>query len=300
MDPYRLFDLVLARRRALTPSLTRFTFGGVDAEQVTTFAPDQRVKLFFPTADGQPALMRERMQASGGDWYDDYRGMPDETRPPVRTYTIRALRPEAGEVDIDFVLHGDHGPASRWAMRARVGDRISMAAPHAQVEGPRGGFEWKPPHDVRQVLVLADETAVPAAMGILEQMTGWQNRPRVRFMAEVPLDEDRMETPDWVESRWITRTSGYGEDLVAAVRDMDLKTMATAAPEEGEDAVAAVDIDAEILWDTDVDQDAAVYVWVAAETKAARDIRLHLTRERGLPKRSVACMGYWRMGREGL
>jgi NADPH-dependent ferric siderophore reductase len=300
MDPYRVFDLTLVRRRALTPSLTRFTFSGAGAEQVRSFAPDQRVKLFFPTVDAQAPLLGERVRAAGSDWYDAYRAIPDATRPPVRTYTIRALRPEVGEVDIDFVLHGDHGPASRWAARAEAGAQLSMAAPHAQVDGPRAGFEWKPPHAVRQVLVLADETAVPAALGVLEQMSAWPQRPRVRFLAETPLAEDRMETPDWVESRWIARTSGYGDDLIAAVRDLDLNAMAAPVADDGEDAIASVDIDSEILWDTDVDQEAAVYVWVAGETRAVRDIRLHLTRERGLPKRSVACMGYWRVGREGL
>ncbi|MGC8383232.1 siderophore-interacting protein [Pseudomonas aeruginosa] len=59
-------------------------------------------------------------------------------RPPMRTYTIRALRREAGEVDIDFVLHGETGPASRWAAHARPGERLVMSAPDGEYSGDPG------------------------------------------------------------------------------------------------------------------------------------------------------------------
>ena len=37
-----------------------------------------------------------------------------------KTYTPLAVRPEALEVDVDFVLHGE-GPASTWAAQATLG-----------------------------------------------------------------------------------------------------------------------------------------------------------------------------------
>lgn len=45
--PYRLFDLDLKAIETLSPSLTRFVFTGEDVAQMTTLAPDQRVKLLF-------------------------------------------------------------------------------------------------------------------------------------------------------------------------------------------------------------------------------------------------------------
>jgi NADPH-dependent ferric siderophore reductase len=62
----------------------------------------------------------------------------------MRTYTIRALRREACEVDVDFVLHGVNGPASAWATTARMGDRLQMVAPNLAYAGDPGGYEWKP------------------------------------------------------------------------------------------------------------------------------------------------------------
>lgn len=310
MGPYRLFDLVLARRTRLCPSLTRFTFGGLEVERVAAFAPDQRIKLFFPGADGRAPQLAERLaERSGEAWYDAYRGLAEAERPPMRSYTIRALRPAAGEIDIDFVMHGPTGyaapeewaslgPAGRWAARARIGDRLSMSAPDRTAGGPQVGFEWRPPRAVRQVLIVADETALPAAMGIVETLKTWDERPRVRLLAETPGEADRLPLPTWVEAQWAPRTTGYGQALIAAVKGLDLSTVAPAGlAYEADEAVGRLDVDAEVLWDTEVDEASEFYAWIACETRAARDIRLHLTRERGLSRRSVACMGYWREGR---
>lgn len=47
---YQLFDITLARRTQVSASLVRFTFTGPEVSQMATYAPDQRVKLFFPEA----------------------------------------------------------------------------------------------------------------------------------------------------------------------------------------------------------------------------------------------------------
>lgn len=48
----------------------------------------------------------------------------------MRAYTLRDARPDAGEVDIDFVIHGDeggeHGPAAQFALDAQPGDRVGF------------------------------------------------------------------------------------------------------------------------------------------------------------------------------
>lgn len=108
----------------------------------------------------------------------------------MRTYTIRALRPARGEVDVEFVLHGDNGPASRWAMRARPGDRLAMTAPLASAGGEKLGYEWKPPRGVRRILIIADETALPAAAGIFETLDDLPLAPRVEALIEVPRSDD--------------------------------------------------------------------------------------------------------------
>jgi NADPH-dependent ferric siderophore reductase len=112
-NPYKLFDVILHRKTLLSPHMMRITLASPAVKEMATWAPDQRVKLFFPAADGSPARL-----AQGEGWYARFKAMIADRRPAMRTYTIRHLRAEQGEVDIDFVLHGETGPASRWALRA--------------------------------------------------------------------------------------------------------------------------------------------------------------------------------------
>ncbi|MET0774136.1 MAG: siderophore-interacting protein, partial [Pseudomonas mandelii] len=159
--PYKLFDAVLRQKSTLSPHLMRVTLAGPMVAEMATWAPDQRVKLFFPANDGTPS----RLSHDDG-WYAHYRSMPTEQRPAMRTYTIRHLRASQGEVDIDFVLHGETGPASRWAIHAIAGDPIQIVAPDQRFSAQdAGGFEWKPPKKLKHLLLVADATALPAALG---------------------------------------------------------------------------------------------------------------------------------------
>lgn len=109
---YRLFDITLARRTQVSPSLVRFTFTGPQVGQMATHAPDQRIKLFFPKAAYDLDDLFEIAKREEHDWFGAYRALPEAQRPPMRTYTIRALRPARAEVD------GGIRPA--WRQRARL------------------------------------------------------------------------------------------------------------------------------------------------------------------------------------
>src|SRR5215218_3457408 len=121
---YRPVAAQVARVRRLSPSFLRVTFTGSDFDELAPAGLDQRIKLLFPTPgrglQGCPA---------GDDWYAEWRALPDALRNPLRTYTVRAARPEARELDVDFVLHGATGPASAWAERAASGDEVVWSAP---------------------------------------------------------------------------------------------------------------------------------------------------------------------------
>lgn len=133
---YRVFDVQLKAIIRLSPSLSRFVFSGDDVAQMHTLAADQRIKIFFPGANGQPPQLPKQ-----GSWQEARRGLDAHSSPPMRTYTIRALRREALEVDVDFVLHGVNGPASAWATRACIGDCLQMVAPNLAFAGDPGGYE---------------------------------------------------------------------------------------------------------------------------------------------------------------
>ena len=63
-------------------------------------------------------------------------------------------------------------------------------------------------------------------------------------------------------------------------------------------AFADVDVDRVLLWEvTNGPTDGDIYAWVAGEAAMVRGIRRLLVRDRGMPRSSVAFMGYWRNGR---
>ncbi|MDV6702213.1 siderophore-interacting protein [Pseudomonas aeruginosa] len=294
---YRLFNVELKRREQLSPALTRFVFGGPEVAEMKTLAADQRIKIFFPDASGQPPSL-----PGGSEWYQAYRSVEPARRPPMRTYTIRALRAEQEEVDVEFVLHGENGPASAWATHARIGDRLQLAAPNRQYGDDPGGYEWKPPAGVRHILLIADETALPAVAGILEELAGEAEPPVVEAFLEVPGEADILDLPAIPGARlhWLPRHqagihSRNGERLIEAARQARLpeREVAGGAAQELED----IDIDEEILWELASPESGSFYAWVAGESAAVMAIRRYLVQERGIDKRHLTLMGYWRLGK---
>lgn len=294
---YRLFNVELKRREQLSPALTRFVFGGPEVAEMKTLAADQRIKIFFPDASGQPPSL-----LGGSEWYQAYRSVEPARRPPMRTYTIRALRAEQEEVDVEFVLHGENGPASAWATHARIGDRLQLAAPNRQYGDDPGGYEWKPPAGVRHILLIADETALPAVAGILEELAGEAEPPVVEAFLEVPGEADILDLPAIPAARlhWLPRHqagihSRNGERMIEAARQARLpeREVAGGAAQELED----IDIDEEILWELASPESGSFYAWVAGESAAVMAIRRYLVQERGIDKRHLTLMGYWRLGK---
>ncbi|BCB06972.1 siderophore-interacting protein [Vreelandella venusta] len=305
---YQLFDITLARRTQVSASLVKFTFTGPDVGHMATYAPDQRVKLFFPEGGGSLDPLFEIAKLEEHDWYTAYRALPDAQRPSARTYTIRALRPEQAEVDVEFVLHGDNGPASRWAMHARPGGRLAMTAPDANAEGPKQGYEWKPPQGVRRILIIADETALPAAAGILETLDDLPLKPKVEALLEVPRSDDVQPLPQAAKLHWLARDADpgcqHGELLMRALRDIDLHKEIQALggtpanPTISDTSNDESDNEDGPLWESaTLDDSAPFYAWIAAETKVAMKLRRYLVNECGLPKQYVTSMGYWRLGK---
>lgn len=295
-NPYKLFDVVLRHKQQLSPHLMRVTLASPAVTEMATWAPDQRVKLFFPAADGSPARLSQ-----GEGWYARFRSMLIDRRPAMRTYTIRHLRAESGEVDIDFVLHGETGPASRWALRSQPGESMQILAPDSRFSAQEaGGFEWKPPRTLKQLLLVADATALPAAMGILEELATLSEPPQTQVFFEVDSREDMLAVPDWpgLSVQWLIRDhAAAGTLMVEAVRQATLPVDASPVGQAVE--LADVDIEEEILWEIADTASEGFYGWIAGESAAVMSLRKYLIKERGIPRESLNLMGYWRYNKSG-
>ncbi|MFJ2979580.1 MULTISPECIES: siderophore-interacting protein [unclassified Curtobacterium] len=291
---YRVFSVRVAAVTSLTPHFVRVTLTGDALAEFSSVGLDQRIKIVLPIpGHGFTDL------PDGEDWYGAWRALPDAVRNPLRTYTVRSFRPDARELDIDFVAHGDTGPASRWVSACRVGDELRIvgpAVPSSPAELPTGAAEFDP-GAANRILLAGDETAAPAICAILEAL---DVATVGHVFIEVPTDADRLpvSAPAGVEVRWIARNgASHGVRMTDQVHAWASTVAAgPACGDAGE--LADVDVDEQVLWDIPAgDEPRPVYAWIAGEAGCVKELRRHLVRGVGLDRKQVAFMGYWRHGK---
>jgi NADPH-dependent ferric siderophore reductase len=286
---WRFFDTRVAAVNRLSPSFVRLTLTGPDLGAFADNGADQRFKIVLPDAQGSYDLLPR-----GDDWHAVWRALPPGRQNPVRTYTVRAVRAAVREVDLDLVLHGDAGPASRFAARAVVGDRLVILGPNAEFDDVHGGVEFRPPPGHLGPTVLAgDATATPAVLSIL---AGVPDDVFGEAILEVPSAADVIEAPVRAGFRvtWLVQPA-QGSRLPAAL-DATLDRLGVGR-DGGGDAPLPDPARDEALWDVPERSSApGLYAWIAGESSLVTSLRRHLVRDRGVDRRSVAFMGYWRAG----
>ncbi|MGW3382581.1 siderophore-interacting protein [Streptomyces albogriseolus] len=273
--PFRFFALQVAGTRRLGPSLVRVTFTGPELSDFRSDGRDQSLSLFLPHPGQDAPVVPLEL---GDGWWQGWRELPDDVRAVMRSYTLRALRADAlgrtAEIDVDFVLHGvgaeagpsaAAGPASRWAARAAVGDRVLLLGPAI---ADNRAIRFRPPEDTATVLMWADETALPAAAAVLETLPAGT---RARVWVEVPHAGDVQELPTAADAEvtWCVREGAAAPEApppLDAVRRAVLPS-----PERA-------------------------YVWIAGESGQVKQVRRHFVQERGVDRRRVTFVGYWRRG----
>ena len=101
-------------------------------------------------------------------------------QPAPRWYSVRRWDDQRRELWIDVVRH-DGGLAIRWAEQAEAGDQVIISQPHGRFAGIEA--DW--------MLIIADQTGIPAASRILEELPSGQP---VHAVFEAP-DEGATLTP---------------------------------------------------------------------------------------------------------
>jgi len=248
------------RTRRVTPHMMRVTFAGDDLARLPVRGYDQWFRLFLPREDGTTDFDAVP-ESFGIGGYLKYLTSRSGTRPPFRNYTVREHRPEAAELDVDFVAHGDDGVAGPWAQRAAAGERVAI------LDQGRG---FDPVDDADFVLLAGDESALPAIAGILRDLP---RDARGLAIIEIPAtgDEQPVDAPEGVEVRWLPRAEAHdrpGALALAAVRAF--------TPERPE----------------------RLHAYLVGENAIPVEGRRHLVAA-GVPKSRIVFVGYWRVGRAG-
>ena len=295
-------------RERLSPAFVRVTLESPAFADLGIEGFDTRVKLVFPGPTGNLPPIPD----SPEDWYAAWMGAPSSTKCPMRTYTVRDVLEEDGArllvVDLVVHEHGAQGPACRWALGARPGHEIQVIAPH------RRGLEYGGPEFApgkhRQLLLVADETALPALARILADLEpGFSGHAFV----EVPSTEDQLavDVPAGFEVTWLTRDGAqHGRRLVEEVRrylrlgPLDPASLPADVPSDLDVEVwetpryssAGEDLEAQLQrrgLGSDLHD---LYAWIAGESWIVRTLRRCLVTELDVERGQVAFMGYWREG----
>lgn len=292
---YRPYTVRVAAVQRLSAHFVRVTFTDDELAHFGTAGLDQRIKILLPHDDGSFADIGQHEAA--GDWYDRWRALPTVARNPFRTYTVRRIDPDARELDVDFVLHHDAGPAGSWAQRAAAGDEVIVVGPDRGGPDPRIGLDWRP-GTARRVLLAGDETAAPAICAILETLDDAYD---VDAFIEVPTaaDAQRIRVSPAFRVHWLARDAApHGDLLVDAVtawtQGHESLLRRAAAPRT--QVLEEIDVDRDLLWDSPAGSDGEFYAWLAGESATIKTLRRLLVGGCGVDRRRVAFMGYWRLG----
>ncbi|GGO90573.1 siderophore-interacting protein [Nocardioides phosphati] len=306
--PMTLTEVRVAAVEQLSPSFVRVELASPDlADFGVEGQPllDQRIKLVFPNAAGALPDVAEVVEEGFAAWLQ----RPAAARGQVRTYTVRSVVGSGRQtrVVVDIVVHEPPcGPGSTWARSAVVGDRLLLLGPRRGF--PYGGIEFAPHAGAQELLLVGDETALPAVAAILADLP---ETAVGRAFLEVPVAEDIQDlvAPPGMAVTWLPREGAeHGTRILAAAGE---RLAVRAAAEPASLALAADDEIDPDLWETPEYSSSGeelarggadgkvlpgVYAWIAGESAMVTSLRRYLVNEVGLDRSQVAFMGYWRRG----
>lgn len=246
--------LQVKHKEYLTPNYIRVTLTGDAVPQFADTTVGVNNKIFIPPA-GVDEIHFPEFNFETREWLH----ASEALRPTVRTYTHRAIDLEKKEMTIDFVAHGETGPASAWATHAKPGDKLGVAM-RKQATQLFPVADW--------YLLVADATGIPVISAILESLPA---TARGIAFIEVPTlaDEQQISTASGVQIQWVHHaTPGIDSPLAGLIKEIAL-------PET---------------------EGTAKFAYVAAEYDIVRHVRHYLRKEKKWGIAELSAYAYWTQG----
>ncbi|MET3037051.1 siderophore-interacting protein [Chryseobacterium sp. NRRL B-14859] len=181
---------------------------------------------------------------------------PKELAPAIRTYTHRGIDLEKNELIIDFVDHGDGGPASKWVREAEAGSKLGVMM-------RLDGKELYP--EANWYLLVGDATAIPVISAILETLPA---TAKGVCIIEVHGKEDKqqLKTQGDIEFKWLYNSQPQiSSEIADIVRNIEI-------PET------------------------AKFGYIACEFSSVKEIRTYLRKEKNWTSQELYAYSYWKAG----
>lgn len=242
--PPRIAEVKQTRR--ITPNMLRVTFSGDALLGFPTNAASANIKLLLPHAHQDEPTYLASLLGEG-------------EKPIKRTYTVVEYRKTSNELDIDFAMHADaeSGPATRFALNAKAGDKVGIAGPSG-LKLVDAAADW--------FLIAGDMTALPA----IEANTKHLPKNATGFIViEVQDISDKriFDLPDNINIQWLINPEPHSEKSLLAITVMNLHWL------EG-----------------------TPNVWVAGESSIVRELRSYFAKDKQLDREHRYTSGYWIIG----
>lgn len=243
--------LTFKSKQFITPNYIRITLSGEVSDFKDATVGDNN-KIYIPPT-GVDKVHFPVLDADTKKWIHAEK----EIAPAVRTYTHKGVNLNTNELYIDFVNHGENGPASAWAINAEVGDKLGVAMRTQPKQLYPSTSEW--------FLLVGDATAIPVLGAILESLPESAKGVCV-IVVSSSEDIQQLSTNASIEFTWIVEQDIHDESkLVEAVKNIEIPSV----PKFG---------------------------YVACEFSAVKQIRSYLRKELEWSSSELYAYSYWKQG----
>lgn len=244
-------ELTVSRKEYITPHYIRVYLTGKNIDKYANTTVGINNKILIPPK-GVDTIYFPEFDYENRQW----KPMDEKIRPSVRTYTHRGIDLERKEIWIDFVAHGDEGPASAWAIASKPGDVLGVLMKDGKME-----LYAKAEH----YLLVSDATGIPVLAAILEDLP---SNAKGTCVIEVHSKEDEQElyTKANITFIWLHNSRPQaGSQLAKLVKELPL-------PEGSKSG------------------------YVAAEFSTVKEIRQYLRKEKNWKQEELYAYSYWKSG----
>lgn len=250
-NPYRPRLVQVQSWHDIGKNMRRIVFHSTELADYPTNCYAQPFKLLLPRSGQSKPQLPEKFENGKIIW-----ARPEE-RPIARTYTVRRFDAVACTLTVDFVLHGDNGPASVFAQNAQIGQTVGISTPRVRETMLKTAAHY---------LFAGDLTAMPAIEAMCENMAGNAVGTVLLLLPDAADLPHTFRLPEKVKLHHFIGGSQDFADLIQAAR--------INRPADLNDC----------------------YVWFAGEAAMVGQLRRLARQEWGLAAAQCYAVPYWRDG----